>query len=244
MAQNYDEILARLTNFQSQELSIIRLSEAISAAQQPTDHSKRTSSTSTDSLENHSPAALAADLTHYKVFISKSSLCDAPQFTNPSQELFSKLRFSYLEQVTKEKFLRAIVGDPPQTVEHHENIELDAKLVDVKADLKVQKEEVAVLVQELEAKGRALSRRSSRTILPKSRFPFQANSGTLNQATNPSPSRHPNSPPSPLKSPPSNPPSPISALNSRPHRPRIHLSRYPCPQRSTSLIHADQKSLK
>jgi chromosome segregation ATPase len=45
------------------------------------------------------------------------------------QELFSKLRFSYLEQVTKEKFIRAIVGDPPLVVEHQENVELEAELV-------------------------------------------------------------------------------------------------------------------
>lgn len=75
------------------------------------------------------------------------------------QELFSKLRFSYLEQVTKEKFLRAIVGDPPQIIEHQENVELEAQLVAVKADLKVQKEEVAGIVEELEARGRELSHR-------------------------------------------------------------------------------------
>ncbi len=45
------------------------------------------------------------------------------------QELFSKLRFSYLEQVTKEKFIRAIVGDPPLVVEHQENVELEASLL-------------------------------------------------------------------------------------------------------------------
>jgi hypothetical protein len=75
------------------------------------------------------------------------------------QELFSKLRFSYLEQVTKEKFLRAIVGDPPQIVEHQDNVELEAKLVDVKAELKAQKTEVSGMVEELEARGRDLSRR-------------------------------------------------------------------------------------
>lgn len=76
-----------------------------------------------------------------------------------SQELFSKLRFSYLEQVTKEKFIRAIVGDPPLIVEHHENVELEAQLLEVKATLKAQKNEVADLVAELEREGRALSRK-------------------------------------------------------------------------------------
>ena len=76
------------------------------------------------------------------------------------QELFSKLRFSYLEQVTKEKFLRAIVGDPPLIVEHQENIELESQLLEVKAVLKAQKADVAALVEELEARGRDLSRRT------------------------------------------------------------------------------------
>ncbi|MCJ1240842.1 hypothetical protein MMC14_008846 [Varicellaria rhodocarpa] len=140
MAQNYENLLTTLTDLQHQELSIIRLSEPISAAQTTTDPSKRNSNTSADNYENISPASLTADLSHYK-------------------ELFSKLRFSYLEQVTKEKFLRAIVGDPPQTVEHHENVELEAQLVGVKADLKAQKGEVAALVEGLEVKGRALSKR-------------------------------------------------------------------------------------
>ena len=79
------------------------------------------------------------------------------------QELFSKLRFSYLEQVTKEKFLRAIVGDPPLIVEHQENIELETELAEVKAVLKAQKEDVANLVKELDQRGRELSRSMSTT---------------------------------------------------------------------------------
>jgi chromosome segregation ATPase len=76
-----------------------------------------------------------------------------------SQELFSKLRFSYLEQVTKEKFIRAIVGDPPLVVEHQENVELEESLAVAKAALKAQKTEVAELVAELEARGRELCRK-------------------------------------------------------------------------------------
>lgn len=75
------------------------------------------------------------------------------------QELFSKLRFSYLEQVTKEKFLRAIVGDPPLVVGHNENVELEAQLVQTKEELRRKKEEVRVMVEELEKKGRDLARR-------------------------------------------------------------------------------------
>ncbi|MCJ1393473.1 hypothetical protein MMC18_006348 [Xylographa bjoerkii] len=139
MARSYEDVLYTLSELQNQELSIIRLSEPISAANAP-DAPKRTSDVSSDAFENPSPASLAADLGHYK-------------------ELFSKLRFSYLEQVTKEKFLRAIVGDPPQIIEQQENVELEAQLVAVKADLKVQKVDVAAMVEELEARGRELSRR-------------------------------------------------------------------------------------
>ena len=77
------------------------------------------------------------------------------------QELFSKLRFSYLEQVTKEKFLRAIVGEPPLIVDHQENIELETELAEVKAILKAQKEDVANMVKELDERGRELSRSKS-----------------------------------------------------------------------------------
>lgn len=71
--------------------------------------------------------------------------------------MFSKLRFSYVEQVTKEKFIRAIVGDPPLVVEHQENVELEQSLAVSKAALKAQKIEVAELVAELEKKGRELA---------------------------------------------------------------------------------------
>ncbi|KAK1761679.1 hypothetical protein QBC33DRAFT_605009 [Phialemonium atrogriseum] len=53
------------------------------------------------------PVSLEADLAHYR-------------------ELFAKLRFSYVEQMTKEKFIRAVVGDPPMIVAPHENAALEA----------------------------------------------------------------------------------------------------------------------
>lgn len=61
--------------------------------------------------------------------------------------------------MTKEKFLRAIVGDPPQIVEHVENTELENQLTEIKAVLKAQKEHVGEMVKELDARGRELSRR-------------------------------------------------------------------------------------
>ena len=75
------------------------------------------------------------------------------------RSLFSKLRFSYLEQVTKEKFIRAIVGEPQFIVQHGENIELEEQLAEVKASLKAKKNDVAGMVAELERQGRELSQK-------------------------------------------------------------------------------------
>lgn len=66
MAQSSQEVLAELSELRRQGLSIIRLSEPISAANAP-DVPKRTSDVSSDAFENPSPASLAADLSHYKV---------------------------------------------------------------------------------------------------------------------------------------------------------------------------------
>lgn len=146
----YQETLAALSDLQCQPLSIIRLSEPISNPFNPNSTHARTSDISTsglsDDFTNPTPASLAADLSHYR-------------------DLFSKLRFSYLEQVTKEKFLRAIVGDPPLIIENAENVELESQLKEVKVVLKEQKEHVASMVQELERKGRALAGRYEQVAL-------------------------------------------------------------------------------
>ncbi|KAL2425963.1 hypothetical protein ABEF95_007793 [Exophiala dermatitidis] len=86
------------------------------------------------------PASLAADLAHYK-------------------DLFSKLRFSYLEQVTKEKYLRSIVGDPPLVVSHSDNLALETKLAAMKAELQTTKRGVDALVAEMEEQARLLAQR-------------------------------------------------------------------------------------
>ncbi|PMD25684.1 hypothetical protein NA56DRAFT_744716 [Hyaloscypha hepaticicola] len=140
MANSHGEVLETLLDIQnSHDLSIIKLSEPISGALKQNGE-KRTSDVSAEVFENPTPASLKADLAHYK-------------------ELFSKLRFSYLEQVTKEKFIRAIVGDPPLVVEHQENVELEESLAVAKSALKAQKTEVAELVAELEARGGELCRK-------------------------------------------------------------------------------------
>ncbi|KAI4189614.1 MAG: hypothetical protein L6R41_001343 [Letrouitia leprolyta] len=147
MNQTHTDTIAAFSDLQSQTLSIIRLSEPITNPTKPTDSDNanaRTSDVSTSALSGSEPAptaqSLTADLSHYR-------------------DLFSKLRFSYLEQVTKEKFLRAIVGDPPLVVDHAENVELEKQLVEIKQVLKMQKEDVARLVAELEAMGRELAGR-------------------------------------------------------------------------------------
>jgi hypothetical protein len=61
--------------------------------------------------------------------------------------------------VTKEKFLRAIVGDPPVIVGHNENTELETQLADVKAELKARKEDARIMIEEMEAMGRDLASR-------------------------------------------------------------------------------------
>ena len=83
-------------------------------------------------------ASLTLDLQHYR-------------------DLFSKLRFSYLEQVTKEKYLRSIVGEPPTTYTSAQNAELEEKLTVQKADLQAKKRAVEQLVQEMEVLARDIA---------------------------------------------------------------------------------------
>ncbi|KAL1859720.1 hypothetical protein Daus18300_009439 [Diaporthe australafricana] len=135
-------VLRELDDIQSRhEISIIKISEPISSVlpQGGQDaNTARTSDVSSSSVDA-TPASLEADLAHYK-------------------ELFAKLRFSYVEQVTKEKFIRAIVGEPPLIVTPQENVELEKQNAAAKGQLKALKMEVADTVEELESKGRELSR--------------------------------------------------------------------------------------
>ncbi|RMD42264.1 hypothetical protein DV735_g2892, partial [Chaetothyriales sp. CBS 134920] len=87
-----------------------------------------------------SPSSLALDLNHYR-------------------ELFSKLRFSYLEQVSKEKYVRSIVGDPPVVVSAADNAAMEEKLAGMKQELKARKEANAQLVVEMEQVARAVAQR-------------------------------------------------------------------------------------
>ncbi|KUI61999.1 Kinetochore protein Sos7 [Cytospora mali] len=138
--QKAEKVLRSLEDLQAKhEISIIKISEPISSALPQDANNVRTSDVSNSSVDT-TPASLEADLAHYK-------------------ELFSKLRFSYVEQVTKEKFIRAIVGEPPLIVTPQENLELEKQNVAAKGQLKALKMEVADMVEELEAKGKELSRK-------------------------------------------------------------------------------------
>ncbi|GAM87155.1 hypothetical protein ANO11243_051760 [Dothideomycetidae sp. 11243] len=98
---------------------------------------------SIDALSSHTSTTQtsSADLAHYK-------------------DLFSKLRFSYTEQVTKERFLKALTADPPELVSDtaDELALLERKLVDDKAALKAKKVAVATLLTELDTRSRELAR--------------------------------------------------------------------------------------
>lgn len=135
------KILVELEALQkSKPLKIIELYDTIRPNESTTDGKRNSDASDLSTNETSTPASLQAELGHYK-------------------ELFSKLRFSYVEQVTKEKFLRAISDNPPLFVEHQENMELEAQLAQEKAALKAQKAEVADLISELETKGRELATR-------------------------------------------------------------------------------------
>ncbi|KAK6438703.1 hypothetical protein LTR95_005092 [Oleoguttula sp. CCFEE 5521] len=114
------------------QLSILTLSHPLLAPPTPNKHASDISKN-----PDRTPSALQADLVHY-------------------QELFAKLRFSYVEQVTKERFLRAVTASPPEFVNGAQNADLEAELKEMKAGLKDKKAEVRAIIGELEEKGREL----------------------------------------------------------------------------------------
>lgn len=119
-------------------LSILSLAQPI-LDPDSLDQPKRNSNASDSSATViPTPALLSADLLHYR-------------------DLFGKLRFSYVEQVTKERFLRAMTSDPPEFVDGKDIADLEVKLGEDKANLKAKKEEVGELIRELEEQGRNLA---------------------------------------------------------------------------------------
>ncbi|KAG6069186.1 hypothetical protein E4U32_002321 [Claviceps aff. humidiphila group G2b] len=132
------EVLRRLQS--KQEISIIKLRDTIIDPEEQGGSRQRASDVSNSLLDGPTPSSLEADLAHYT-------------------ELFAKLRFSYVEQVTKEKFIRAIVGEPPLIVNAQDNLDLERENAQTKAQLKSLKQEMALMVAELEKRGRQLSQR-------------------------------------------------------------------------------------
>ena len=129
---------------------------------------KRSSAVSDDSEQNGDthPAALEADLAHYKVLPFHPPTMPLPlppksitKFLLLLQELFTKLRFSYVEQSTKEKYLRAITSDPPLLVTPQENTLLETQILALKSALQAQKQEIRDLLAQLAERGKTLSTR-------------------------------------------------------------------------------------
>ncbi|KAI7259801.1 hypothetical protein KC343_g930 [Hortaea werneckii] len=128
----------------TETLTIIDIAQPFLNPSQPDNNQdgKRNSNASDLSFSNNtSPSLLAADLAHYR-------------------DLFTKLRFSYVEQVTKERFLKTITDKEPQFVESSENAELEERLRSDKAALKERKQEVANLLKELEEQSRSFAQRN------------------------------------------------------------------------------------
>lgn len=121
-------------------LSILHLSEPLLTTNENANNSNNDSQDASYTQSINAPSSLSADLVHYR-------------------DLFSKLRFSYVEQVTKERFLRAVIADQPEFVSAEDNAELEERLKADKAELKAKKEEVRALIGELEAQGRQLAQR-------------------------------------------------------------------------------------
>ncbi|KAF2674872.1 hypothetical protein BT63DRAFT_420129 [Microthyrium microscopicum] len=135
--------LEQLTLLQSSaSLSLLDLATSFTkdTAQEPSGARTSDASSTYSDPDVPTPASLAADLAHYK-------------------ELFDKLSFSYIEQVTKEKFLRAITAETPLFIEPADNAALESQLALEEEELKEQKAQVAALTQQLEARGRELATR-------------------------------------------------------------------------------------
>lgn len=126
------------------DLAILRLTDPVYATQLDDQeaHHRISNASSTTSNPSHDPRVLKTDLQHYR-------------------DLFSKLRFSYVEQVTKEKFLRAVTAEPPELVDQGENIRLIEENKQSKQRLGEKKEELHGMLSDLEAQGRELARSKS-----------------------------------------------------------------------------------
>ncbi|CAO3681354.1 unnamed protein product [Umbelopsis vinacea] len=69
---------------------------------------------------------------------------------------FAKLKFNYLEQETKDRFLKSLVKDPPMVVEQSDNWEIDRQNREEKQKLKAGKLETTTLKREIATVGKTL----------------------------------------------------------------------------------------
>jgi len=105
----------------SQRDEFFRRGVSVQSSANATDETKTEDNTKTTrtidtSVHDVNPLELDADITHFKVVYIKGG-------TN-KQEHFSNMKWMYLEQETKEAYLRAILCDPPEVIEQKDNDEL------------------------------------------------------------------------------------------------------------------------
>ena len=142
------DLTTLLNTLESTRLTLQRLTESISALP-PSSSSPDVTTTTTNPLgqddddtgRSSYPATLELELGHYK-------------------ELFSQQRFSYLEQVTKEKFLRSITDDhslDTRIPTPADNERLEAHVRAAKDQLRRVKRDVAEILDEIVALARRLS---------------------------------------------------------------------------------------
>ncbi|KAA8915099.1 hypothetical protein TRICI_002758 [Trichomonascus ciferrii] len=79
-----------------------------------------------------------------------------PQEIQKHIEQFENMKVTYLEQETKEKFLRSIISDPPVFVEQSNVEEIEAENKQKKANLKKQKAQVNEVQRQLDLLSRQL----------------------------------------------------------------------------------------
>lgn len=142
------------------EFTIIRLYRNIIEPDDSENGQKRASDASDATADKPStPASLAAEFVHVKVCQTYCKSWSWMLVLIDPKEHYSKLRFLYLEQVTKEKFLRAITAETPLFIEPEENARLEEQLAEEKMALKAQKEEVQNIIRDLETRARSLVKR-------------------------------------------------------------------------------------
>lgn len=153
MTRNPDD-MAVLTDLQSMYLNILGARDEYERRVYDPDH---------DDDENENLEPHAADNEDNNEGESKPvdvKVSSRPQLIDRDidfqRENFHNLKLAYLEQETKEKFVRAVVSDPPLVVEQADIAALESENAAKKHRLQDQKRVCAELQTELEAQSRAV----------------------------------------------------------------------------------------